>query len=339
MPVTLGDVAKAAGVSVAAASKVLHGSGGTIRVSEPRAEFIRETAKRLRYHPNALARGLRNSKTHTVGLYFEEFGDISSGPLYMPMLIGGLGTKLFPNQYRLTLLPDLEDAEVLGSLGNGLLEGVIWCKLARNKETERQIRRCPIPIVAFNAGRPQAGSGVTTVGCDNDQGIELAVEHLWSLGHRRILYVHEWEEATVPDQITRQEAFLAAMSRRGVDATQDVAEWDWRMYAFQGWWAGRPPHTAVLAWTERAASEVLSRAAECGVRLPDQLSVVGFDSTQFCETLKPRLTAVRQPVFDMAQRAAEVLLGLIRGQQPEQLNIIFPCALDVRDSTSIPSHR
>ncbi len=339
MSVTLKEVALAAGVSTAAVSKVLHGRGSSIRVSPERARLIRETAERLSYYPNALARGLRGSRTHTVGLIFENFGDISTGPLYLSQLLGGVGTKLFPNHYRLTILPELPHDDVLGAIADGQIEGVIWCKLARDERTQQQIRNCPIPIVALNAGRPEALCGPVYVNCDNEAGIELAVEHLWNLGHRKILFVNELQEVTTPDCILRREAFLDSMAKRGVDATGDTRVWEWNLYEFRDMWASGEPYTAILGWTERAASVILERAAEMGVRVPEDLSVVGFDSTPFCESTTPKLTAVKQPIFDMAQHAAGVLLELTQGQRPANDSVIFPCTLDVRDSTTIPSQR
>jgi len=339
MSVTIREVAEAAGVSPAAVSKVLHGRGNSIRVSEERAQKIREVAERMAYVPNALARGLRSSRTKTLGLIFENFGDISQGPLYLAQLLGGVGTTLFPNHYRLSILPEVPHEGMIGAIADGYIEGVIWCKLNRSEEIRKLLRQCPIPVVAFNAGRPEPDTKAVFVNCDNERGIELAVEHLWSLGHRRILFVHEVQEWDTPDCILRKESFLQSMQRRGVDAFGDVRSWEWDLYEFQDWYRSNPPHTAVIGWTERAAATILARAAEIGVRCPDQLSVVGFDSTPFCDSVKPRLTAVRQPIFDMAQHASRVLLQLVQGQRPEQSSIVFPCTLDVRDSTAPPTQR
>lgn len=337
MPVTIREVAKEAGVSPAAVSKVLHGSASSVRVGKERAEHIRAVAKRLDYRPNAIARNLRSSRTHTVGLIWENFSGISEGPLYFVHLLDGIASEVLKNHYRLTILPELAYEDVLCSLGDGQLEGVIWCKLARDEAMLRQIHDCPIPIVALNAPAPSEATDALFVACDNEGGIEVAVDHLYGLGHRKFLFLQEVEEANTPDCIARRTGFLSALRRRGIEASEeDVETWAWNLDEFSGWWDSNPPHTAIVCWSERIAARFLRRAAEAGIDVPTRLSVVGFDSTQFCDTTKPRLTAVRQPIFDMAAFAAQRLFDMIAGRRPESHSAIFPCTLDVRDSTGSP---
>lgn len=337
MAITLREVAKQAGVSTAAVSKVLHGRGKSVRVSSEKAAIIKQIAQDLQYRPNALARQLRSSRTHTVGLIFENFYGISDGPLYYTHLLDGAARVLFPQHFRITILPEIDHDDMLGSLGDGQLEGVIWCKLARDDEVVRLIHECPIPIVAMNTPAPVEPTEAVFVSCDNEGGIELAVDHLWKLGHRKILFVREEEEVSTPDCIARLNGFAEAMRRRGGEiAEADVATWDWRFDQMDDWAALPNRHTAILAWSERSGAQILKRAADLGISVPNELSVVGFDSTQYCETTKPRLTAVRQPIAEMAGHAAKTLLTMIAGQTPPQLSFSFPCTLDVRDSTAPP---
>jgi LacI family transcriptional regulator len=338
MAITIRDVAKAAGVSTASVSKVLHGRGKSVRVSDERAQQIRAVAEQLNYRPNVLARNLRTQSTRTVGLIFENFGSFAAGPLYYMHLLEGVGSVLFANHYRLTILPELQHDDILGSLGDGQLDGVVWCKLARNAETLQLIHDCPIPIVALNAPSTGETSDAAFVACDNVGGIRLAVEHLTQLGHRRIAFVHEREDTTSPDCQERKAAFLLAMTELTglVPTAADVLEWSWFLPEFADWWQTRPPHTAVIGWSERTAGALIARATELGLDMPRELSVVGFDSTAYCETTQPRLTAVRQPIFEMARHATETVLNLIQGHRPENFSVIFPCGLDVRDSTAAP---
>jgi len=332
MGITIKEVARAAGVSSAAVSRVLHGRGKNIRVSESKAGEIRRVAKELNYVPNALARGLRVNKTNTIGLLFENFAGIASGPQYIVELLDGVARTIFPRHYRLTILSELNHDNVIGSLGDGHLDGVIWCKMARDENVLEQIRSCPIPIVAMNAAAP---STTPFVACDNRQGIELALDHLASLGHQRILFVHEREEHDAPDCIERREAFRAGATRRGM--VHDVEAWNWHMQEFHRWREIGGRHTAIIGWSERCAAAILLRAAEAGIDVPTELSVVGFDSTAYCETTRPRLTSVRQPIAEMSTRAATLLLDLIGGEDSSAPSSLFPCTLDVRDSTARPS--
>lgn len=331
MGVTIKEVAKAAGVSSAAVSRVLHGRGSNIRVSEARATEIRRVAKELNYFPNALARGLRVSRTHTVGLLFENFSGLASGPLYIVSLLDGVARTIFPRHYRLTILSEVDHERVVDTLGDGHLDGVIWCKMARDDRVLEQIRACPIPIVAMNgSGQP----GTAAVTCDNAQGIELALDHLVGLGHTKILFVNEVEEDNAPDRIARRDAFMEGMTRRGL--VGESVSWNWHLPEFAEYRRAGGEHTAMIAWSERCAGAILERASEFGLSVPEDLSVVGFDSTAYCDTTRPRLTAVRQPIEMMAAKAASALLDLIEGVTPHPALIVFPCSLDLRDSTARP---
>lgn len=333
MAVTIKQVALAAGVSSAAVSRVLHGRGKNIRVSEARAVEIRRVAKEMNYIPNALARGLRVNRTNTVGLLFENFRGIGSGPQYIVELLDGVAETIFPRHFRLTILSELNHDDVLGSLGDGHLDGVIWCKMARDENVLEQIRKCPIPIVAMNAAAPAT---TPFVACDNRQGIELAIDHLAELGHQRVLFVHEREEDDAPDCIERREAFRAGLARRGMSG--DVEAWAWSMEEFHSWRRRQDRHTAIIGWSERCAAAILGQAAEASIDVPRELSVVGFDSTAYCETTRPRLTCVRQPISEMGRRAANILIDLINVEEASSTSsTLYPCSLDVRDSTARPS--
>lgn len=309
-----------------------------MRVGTARTDEIRRIAKELNYFRNAHAGALRGAPTRTVGVLFEGFSNIAGGPLYYMHLLDGIASELFARHYRLTLLPEVDHEDLLGSLADGRLDGVVWCKLAGD-EVRALTADCPIPIVAMNADPSTLPVGTPYVVCDNAGGVELAVDHLWGLGHRRILFLHENEELEAPDLIMRRLAFSEAMTRRGAEA--EFAAWTWDLAEFDAWWDSKPAATAVIAWSERCAGALLARAASKGVSVPRDLSVVGFDSTSYCDSTSPRLTAVHQPIAAMARAATRKLLHLLDPSlyagAPAETSSPFPCSLDVRESTAQPS--
>ncbi len=334
MATTIRDIATEAGVSVAAVSSVLHGGGSNIRVSAEKAARIREVAQKLNYVPNVVARNLRHGRTKNIGLVFENFGSISAGPLYYAYLFDGITSLLFKNHYRLTILPEVDTKNGHREIGNGQLDGLIWCKFVDDPATERMLTRANIPVVALNTLESNLPDKAVAITCDNDAGSELAVGHLFELGHRKIAFVKEIREEQTPDAIARQNGFVAAMQRRGLDVTEaDFITWSFEATEFPLWWESKPAHTALYVWNEGQASRVLRRALNAGVDIPSQLSVVGFDSTEFCDSTTPPLTAVRQPIRHMAEAAAATLLKMIEGETPESLFVNFPVTLDVRGST------
>lgn len=335
MAATIKDIAKEAGVSVAAVSRVLHGSGGTIRVSEARAKHIQEVADRLNYVPNTVARNLRKGSTQNIGLVFENFGSISAGPLYYAYLFDGIASVLFDKHYRLTILPEIDHSNVQRELSNGQLDGVIWCKFVEDPKVSKAIDRSHIPIVTLNSGLSESPSRGCGIRCDNESGMAQVVDHLYELGHRKIAFVREKREEDTPDLIARFKGFERAMRYRGIEITgEDILTWQFEATEFPLWWEKQTGHTALVVWNEGQASRILRRALDAGVDIPGQLSVTGFDSTDFCESTVPPLTAVKQPIREMAQYAAQTLISMIAGNQPDSNSIIFPCTLDVRGSTT-----
>jgi len=284
-----------------------------------------------------VARNLRSSRTHTVGVIFENLVRFSDGPLYAMYLLDGLAKAFFPEHYRLSILPELNKDDILGSLADGQIEGVIWCKLARDEATLKLIHDCPIPIVALNARSPETPSEAVFVGCDNEGGMGLAIDHLVALGHRRIAFLCERQEVFTPDTEARREGYRLRMSHHGLQVRpEDELAWSWSLEEFESWWATDPAATAVVCWSERCAGRLLEVAKAAGVVIPSKLSVTGFDSTPYCEVVTPRLTSVRQPIREMAQVAGETLLALIKGQTSLESSIVMPCEFDVRDSTAPP---
>lgn len=337
---TLKEVADAAGVSVALASKALHGRGSTIRVSETRAAEIRAVAERLHYSPNALARQLRMSRTFTIGLVWEHMQSIADGPLYYVHLLDGVAKQLFASHYRLTILPELPEVNPVRVLGDGRLDGVIWCKMPHDKAILNELEHTPLKVVALNSPPPNERHGVPFIHCDNDAGAELVVDHLVGLGHRNILFVldHGWENT--PDAHARLAGFRTSMARHGLECCEDdIQVWNYTSPPVAEWFAGTPRHTAIFAWHEGLAGRILDAAEKAHISVPGSVSVVGFDSTMYCESTKPRLTAVRQPVREMAESAAQLLIDLVEGRETSTESQCFPCSLDIRDSTSTPAHR
>jgi LacI family transcriptional regulator len=264
---------------------------------------------------------------------------IADGPLYYVQLLDGVGKQLFDNHYRLTILPELPASQPVRALSDGRLDGVIWCKMPHDPEVLAELEHTALRVVALNSPPPREHHGLPFIHCDNEAGSALVVDHLVGLGHRRILFALDpgWE--STPDAHARLAGFRAAMRRHGLPCGDDeVVVWRIGSTPIAEWHRSNPPHTAIYAWHEGVAGSILDAAHTAGIRIPEAFSVVGFDSTMYCESTKPRLTAVRQPVREMAERAAQLLIDMVEGRATSTDSQCFPCSLDVRDSTSPPAH-
>ena len=317
-----------------AVSRVLTGRGASIRVSKEKAETIRAAAKRLKYTPNALARSLRASRSHTVGLVFEHFGHIAAGPQYYVHLLDGIASELFKYHYRLTILPEMPHNQVGAVLNDGRVDGIIWCKLPDDPQLRSELAESSLPIIALNA--PSAGAtDLCYIACDNEAGVGLAVDHLQQLGHRHILFAMEEGETETPDAQARLSGMRAAMNQFGLPfSEEDTVCWDFKASGFGDWFVLGTSHTAVIAWNEGLAGGIVEQARIHKVNVPDELSVVGFDSTPYCECTVPKLSAVSQPILKMAQEATLHLLDIIEGRAASSRSMTFPCSFDARESTA-----
>jgi LacI family transcriptional regulator len=199
-----------------------------------------------------------------------------------------------------------------------------------------ELADCPLPVIALNAP-PASQTDICFFSCDNEGGMRLAVDHLVDLGHQRILFAMELGETETPDAQARLQGMRMAMAAHGLGfGDDDVVCWDFRTSEFQAWFASQPPQTAIIAWNEGIAGSIIVAAREAGILIPDQLSVIGFDSTPYCDSMVPRLTAVKQPISEMAHEATRHLLDILGGADSAGSSVKFTCTLDVRESTARP---
>ncbi len=331
-PKTIKDVAAKAGVSIAAVSKVLHGSGTTVRVGTQTAERIQKAAKDLNYRPNRHARSLRLNRSYTVGLIFHGIDNLSK-QLFKVHVLDGVHDAVIPAGYDVILLHDLSRGPGYSQFVDGdRFDGLIWARLSSFEQFSGIVQQVKSPMVALSTPSRPGLPLVPKLCCNNRQGMDLLIDHLWKLGHRQYAYLTESYLAEMMEPMDREEGFCEAVGRRGGDfeivrfndAASEVYRW-----MEQGRYPG-----AVIGWNEDTAGYVLESALKLGIQVPNEISVAGFDSTWYCDTTSPRLTSVRQPILQMATDAAAILLALIEGEAAPVLERSYPCTLDCRESTA-----
>jgi LacI family transcriptional regulator len=336
MPITIRDVAKAAGVSPMAVSKVLHGRGGNVRVSEARALHIRKIADDLNYTPNQLARSLRGERKNNIGLIMDAIGPISSGSRYLAHLFDGIYEACFAHGYSLTVCPRL-NFQHRRSIADGRFDGVIWAKYQLDPDTDQAAENANVKVVYLHVPPHMApDDGRDYLCCDNEQGVHLAVKHLVELGHQKIDFGMDVVNTGCAEEIDRWNLYLKACKALGVCPGEkvlltyngtDAAEW------LQSPKRGR----AIVLRTENLAVPIYEAAQQLGLRIPQDVSVIGFDSTAFCDTLTPKLTAIYQPIEQMARDATEILIKRIEGKDVPSRFHTYSCRFDIRASTAAPS--
>lgn len=324
----MSDVALAAGVSVATVSKVVNGRYG---VSASTLARVQEVIAEMGYETSLGARSLRSHRTNVLGILVAEFEPFSTE------LLKGASAAVAATGYELLAYSggggsaDVGwERRYLSRLSGTLVDGAIIV-------TPTVLDADPgIPVVAVD---PHTGpSGLPTVDSDNTAGAFMATEHLLGLGHRRIAFLGgrpDLESARL-----REQGFRQAMARAGVPVDEDlVAVGGYRPDSTAGparalLTAAEPP-TAVFAANDLSAITVVDVARDLGLRVPQDLSVIGFDNVPESALACPPLTTISQPLQEMGAQALHLLVDLVAGRDtPTHLRL--PTELVVRSSCAPP---
>jgi DNA-binding LacI/PurR family transcriptional regulator len=329
---TIADVARAAGVSKSAVSFALNNRPGVAAGTRDR---ILSTARELGWTPDSKARALSVSKALAVGLVIARTPETLRSDPFFPSFIAGLETVLSARGYSLLLHLVTEaqrEEEVYRRLGSeGRVDGTFVTDLRVDDPRPALLAELGLPAVII--GPALAEPFWPAVGVDDAPGITETVEHLVALGHRRIAHVSgpldsvhgrsradAWSAALAKAGLPRSRCVEADFSAQsGVQATRELLE------------TGEPP-TAIVYANDLMAMAGLSWAASRGVRVPQDLSITGFDDTEIAAHLQPALTTVSMDVVTWGATAATRLLELLDGREAAQIDLP-PARLVVRDST------
>ncbi|GAB4517911.1 MAG: LacI family DNA-binding transcriptional regulator [Anaerolineae bacterium] len=334
-PPTMNEVAKAADVSVATVSRVVNGQGGVSAKLEKR---VRQAMKELHYHPSLLASSLKKQRSMLVGILIP----ILEHPSYSRMA-SVIEKKLFDYGYRGLICNSEEDEEretaYIEMLLRQRVEGIIINSSARNTQGLLELQKNNIPIVLFD--RSIENLHCDQVFSDNSQGGYIAIQHLVELGHRRIGII---AAPTYPEPIKRRlRGVQEALTNYGIPHDPELLIMADTQLFDMGYEAARhllqldPPPTAIFALTDVTAIGVMHAAAEMNFRIPEDLSVIGFDDIPMASYTIPQLTTVAQPFVEMGNTAVDLLLNhIVEPDQPPQ-KAVLETALVIRETTARPS--
>lgn len=311
MPVSLMNVAEVAGVSIATASRIL--AGVDYPVTDKTRQMVLKAAKELGYRPNLIARSLRLEQTFTIGIIVENI----LSP-FIPPIIRGIQERLKQNNYfSITLDSNWDPAietEAIEHLDMRQIDGIIFVEsyLRSSEEVSALIDRPHLFVHRlFNS------LGDNSIVPDDRYGARIAVKHLLELGHQRIAFINgpeDWDAAT--NRLAGYQEELAAWGIALDPAL--VKQGDWQVQsgyvATQQLLAVAEQPTAVFAANDLMALGVTYATQEAGLKVPEDIAVVGYDDRDFAGFVRPALTTVQMPCEKMGHVAAESLLSLIRGE-------------------------
>lgn len=327
--VTLNDVAAAAGVSIATASKALNDTG---RMSAETRGRIRRVALEMGFRPNALAKSLTSKRSFTVGLLTND----TYGRFTLPVM-AGISEGLIDHGVSVFLCtvednPELAKIHVDAMLDKQV-DGIIATGKRIDKPLPLDLSKLSVPVVyALTAGPDDA----VTLLPDDQQGAREAVQHLVAHGRTRIVHLTGPKGFRVVQE--RASAFTEALERAGLpvsDAAILRGDWSerWGHKAVEMLWSGDARPDGIFCGNDQIARGVIDALRERGVDIPAQVSVVGFDNWEIvAEQTRPPLTTVDMNLKELGRQAGQALLRLVNGESVERGLWKLPCTLVVRGS-------
>ena len=329
--VSLKSLAEHLGLSKAAVSFVINRSPAAKSIPQRTQELIRKAARELNYRPNHLARSLRQQRSYTIGVVVPE---ISEG--YAALVMSGIEDHLLQEGYFYFVVSHRHRDDLIEEYPNLLQQRAVEGLIAVDTTLSEGAY---VPVVAVSGHRDVPG--VTNIVLDHARAAMLAVEHLVKLGHRRMAFIKGQEFSS--DTAVRWDSVSAAVAELGVEINDRlVAQLEGESSSPELGYlitrkliASGEQFTALFAFNDISAIGAIHALREAGRRIPEDVSVVGFDDIQSAAYQNPGLTTVRQPLRQMGVLAAETVLQRIiaPAKQPYPKEIIVEPGFIVRGST------
>lgn len=327
-PVSLKQVAERLGLNPATVSVVLNNVPGR-SIPQTTRDRIKAAAREMNYQPNLLARSLRSRRTLTIGILVPELGEG-----YHTQIMSGIGDQLISAGYFYFTAHHRHQANVVDEyirmfIGRGA-QGII----AIDTLIEHPV---PVPVVAV-AGHRQI-EGVTNVVLDHARAAQLTLNHLYSLGHRHIAFMRGQPFSSDSDdrwtQLQRysKELGLEVRPELVISLDRDMSSPELGYPVVQQLLASKQPFTAIVAFNDIAAIGSVRALQDLNLRVPADVSVIGFDDINAASYTSPRLTTIKQPLAEIGRIATQALLNRIHDTQPPRDEITVQPTLVVREST------
>jgi DNA-binding LacI/PurR family transcriptional regulator len=327
MKVSIFDVAKKSGLSVVTVSRVIN-QAGTVR--EKNRQRVLQAMKELDYHPNAAARSLARGKTGIIGLAITTLHDS-----FLDAVVKEINDRLAEKGYFLALSIS---TEVFSSFNNSMfqedrVDGVIMLSPTHEDEYVMELKKKKIPFVMLD--NQNIHPSISSVIVDNYKGGYEATKHLIELGHTEIAHIRGPEPFLSSSE--RQRGFISAMLDAGLNPSW-IEQGNFSItsgYEVTNGWiqSGKLP-SAVFAADDLTAFGVMDAFKNAGYKIPQDISVIGFDDQIFSAEFHPMLTTVRQPADKMGKHGVDLLLKWIDGTDRRNTTIKLEPELIIRESTS-----
>jgi LacI family transcriptional regulator len=332
MSVSIREVAKIAKVSIATVSRVVNNSA---TVKDETKKKVLEAIEETGYQPNAIARSLKVSKTHTIGVIIPNIAN-----QFVPGVVRGIEDCASEHGYTIMVCNgdgnDQKEKQYLQILYEKRMDGIIFMSHMISDQVAHKIYSLDIPMVFINTYDPE--KKYPRVGIDDTKAAYDAVAYLLQQGHRKIAMIGGFPKDPIASR-PRWNGYKKALEQFGVPYDEDLITWG-NFSAEEGY---RLVHeyyvkknkipTAMFCASDTIAIGAMRAWQEIGYRIPEDISVVGFDNISLSPFLMPPLTTVAQPFYHMGESSMRLLLSQIHGEKIKKKNIIVPHQLILRKSS------
>ncbi|UOE93471.1 MULTISPECIES: catabolite control protein A [Bacillaceae] len=332
MNTTIYDVAREAGVSMATVSRVVNGNPN---VKPATRKKVVDAIERLGYRPNAVARGLASKKTTTVGVIIP---DISS--IFFAELARGIEDIATMYKYNIILCNSDQNKEKEIHLLNTLLEkqvdGIIFMGAQIREELAEQLKRSPVPVVL--AATLDKDQDVPSVVIDYKRAVYDAVTHLINKGHTKIGML----SGSLEDPVNGYQKFAGyreAIESAGLPFDENFVKigdytYDSGIEAMESFIEMENKPTAIFAATDEMALGIIHGAQDKGFHVPNDFEVIGFDNTRLATMVRPTLSTVVQPMYDIGAVSMRLLTKYMNKEEVSDHIVVLPHRIELRNSTS-----
>jgi DNA-binding LacI/PurR family transcriptional regulator len=336
-PITLKELAAILELSQSTVSRIVNGAAAAHRIARETQERVLHAAALYGYSANTVARSLRQKRTYTIGVIIPE---ISEG--YSTGVLSGIEDELLKDGFFYFVVSHRHRADLLEGYPRMMVARSVEGIIAIDTPLEQEL---PVPLVSVSGHKQR--HGVINIELDHEKSAHLALEHLQSLGHKRIAFIKGQAFSSDTSQRWKAIVDVAKTLKIEVDSRLVIQLQDPEPGPRPGLEVTREllrtkqPFTAIFAFNDVTAIGAIMALREVGLRVPRDMSVLGFDDVLIASTSNPPLTTIHQPLRAMGQAAATTLLGLIRDEIPHPhpaVITVYP-KLVIRKSTShVPEH-
>lgn len=334
---TIYDVAKKAGVSIATVSRAFSGKG---YVSEATKEKIMQACDG--YRPNAYATQMQSKKSHTIGILLSHGANyFFFNSVYNEAMVGVCEVTK-ENGYHLLLDMDIESEDPCRLYLEGRVDGYILMGIQENSPLIARMQEFDIPFVVignYNGECP----GVAHVDINDRKAIYEAVSYLIRLGHTDIgIITGNTQFASCYDRL---EGYKDALKAEGIEVLQENIEICDNMTETKAFnltkklLLKRKPITALIAFNDQVAVAAYNAAQDLGIKIPEELSIIGFDDSSISKYVSPKLTTIWQPSYEKGEKAARMLIDALKENKQPHEGITLDCMMIYRNSCSAPGKK